>query len=245
MKKVFLAALALLTTVVSSSANEVIKITTGEWAPYTIENSKSGGVLQKIVNEALKLENVDVKYEFHSWEKAYSLAKEVEADATIPWFKTKDREKDFLYSKNAILRTKTVFFHLKSLDFKWQKYEDLKNYRVGETSGFKTEKLLREKGIDVEMAISEKENFQKLLDGKIDVTSSSYLVGYNIIKNTFTAEESAKFTNDSKKVYPATGVYFLVSKKHPKAQELINKFDAGLKKLIRSGRYIKLIKEAI
>ena len=113
MKKVFLAGLALLTTVVSSSANEVIKITTGEWAPYTIENSKSGGVLQKIVNEALKLENIDVKYEFHSWEKAYSLAKEVTADATIPWFKTKDREKDFLYSKNAILRTKTVFFHLK------------------------------------------------------------------------------------------------------------------------------------
>lgn len=244
MKKIFIAGLIIASSLVNLSANEVIKLSTGQWPPYTIENDDNGGVLQKIVNEALKEENIDVKYEFFSWEKAYKLAKEVEVDATIPWFKTKDREKDFLYSKNAITRTKTVFFHLKDLDFKWNKYEDLKNYKVGETSGFKTAKLLEAKGVNALMSLSEKESLQKVLSGEIDVTSVSYLVGYNIINKNFSASDAAKFTNHPKKVYPATGVYFLVSKKHPRAQELINKFDSGLKKLIKSGRYIKLIKEA-
>lgn len=244
MKKVFSTGLLLLLIAVNISANEVIKLSTGEWAPYTIENDSKGGVLQKIVNEALKLENIDVKYEFYSWEKAYQMAKELKSDGTIPWFKTSEREKDFLYSKNAIIRTETVFFHLKSLDFKWQNYEDLKNYKVGETSGFKTAKILEKKGIKVEMALSEKENFEKLLAGEIDVTSASYLVGYNIIKKNFSSKDTSKFTSHSKKVYPGTGIYFLVSKKHPKAKELVEKFDKGLKKLIRSGRYLKLIKES-
>jgi len=189
-------------------------------------------------------ENIDVKYEFYSWEKAYTLAKEVQADGTIPWFKTKEREKDFLYSKNSILRTKTVFFHLKSLDFKWENYQDLKKYKIGETAGFKTAKILEEKGLKVDMALSETENFKKLLKGEIDLTSASYLVGHNIIKKNFSSKDAARFTSHSKKVYPGTGIYFLVSKKHPRAQELVDKFDSGLKKLIRSGRYVKLIKES-
>ena len=244
MKKVFFTGILLLCIAVNVTANEVIKLTTGEWAPYTIEKDQKGGVLQKIVSESLKQEQIDVEYIFYSWKKAYKLAKEVEVDGTIPWFKTPEREIDFLYSKNAILRTKTVFFHLKSLDFKWKAYEDLKNYNLGETLGFKTAKILDEKGLKVQLAESEKEKYKKLLTGEIEVTSASQLVGYNIIKNNFSPKDALKFTNHPKKVYPGTGIYFLVSKKHPRAQELVDKFDKGLNKLIRSGRYLQLVKSA-
>ena len=47
-----------------------------------------------------------------------------------------------------------------------------------------------------------------------------------------------------KKIFPATGAYFLVSKKHPRGEELVNKFDSGLQKLVKSGRYTKIIKES-
>jgi len=244
MKKI-IAGLLLVSSLVNVFGNDVIRLSTGEWPPYTTQNDAQGGILQKIVSEALSQENIDVKYEFFSWEKAYQVAKEVEFDGTIPLFKTAEREKDFIYSKNAITRTKTVFFHLKSTDFKWNKHEDLNNYKVGGTAGFKTAKILQDKGVKVDIALTEKENFEKLLAGDIEVTSSSYLVGYNIIKKSFSASDAAKFTSHPKKVYRATGVYFLVSKKHPKAQELVDKFDSGLKKLIKSGRYIKLIKESI
>jgi len=245
LKKILLTGLLVLTSILNASTNEVIKVSTGEWPPYTTQKDNKIGLLQKIVSEAFAQENIDVKYEFNSWENAYNMAKEVSFDGTMPLFKTADREKDFLYSKNVIARTKTVFFHLKSLDFQWENYENLKKYKLGETSGFKTAKILKEKGINVEMALTEKENFDKLLAGDIDVTSASYLVGYGIINKNYSAQDAAKFTTHGKKVYPATGVYFLVSKKHPRAQELVDKFDSGLKKLLKSGRYIKLIKEAI
>jgi len=245
MKKILLTGLLLASSFVNSSANDVIKVSTGEWPPYTTQINNTTGVLQKIVNEAFKEEGIDVTYDFLSWKKAYKMAKDVSYDGTMPLFKTADREKDFLYSKNVIARTKTVFFHLKSLNFQWNEYSDLKQYKIGETIGFKTAKILKNAGVDVEMASSEKENFDKLLAGKIDATSASYLVGYGIINRNYTTQDIDKFTTHGKKVYPATGVYFLVSKKHPRAQELVDKFDSGLKKLLKSGRYIKLIKEAI
>jgi len=245
MKKLFVSFLLILTTVISTFANEVINLSTGEWAPYTSQDSKNGQVAQTIVTEAFKLENIDVVYVYKAWEETFKMAKDVKADGTIPWFKTKERQADFFYSKKAIIRTKTVFFHLKSLDFDWKSYDDLKKYKIGGTTGFKAAKLLKEKGLAVQMADTEELNFKKLLKGEIDITSSSLLVGFNLINKLFPAEKVSMFTSHSKKVYPATGAFLLVSKKHPKGQEIVDKFDSGLLKLIKSGRYIKIIKESI
>ena len=173
------------------------------------------------------------------------MAQDAKTDGTIPWFQSPDREANFFYSKKAIIRTKTVFFHLKSSNIKWKTYEDLKKYKIGGTIGFKTAKFLDKKGIKVELVKTELENFQKLLAGKIDITSASFLVGHSIIKKNFPADQAAMFTSHAKKIFPATGAYYLVSKKHPRGQELVDKFDSGMQKLMKSGRYIQIIKESM
>jgi len=245
MKKLFIATMLVITATFSLLANEVINLSTGEWAPYTSQEDLKGQVAQTIVTEALKLENIDVVYKYYPWKRAYKIALDVDVDGTIPWFKTPERETEFYYSKQTIIRTKTVFFHLKNLDFDWKNYDDLKKYNIGGTLGFKAAKLLKDKGLKVELVATEEQNFRKLLTGKIDLTTASFLVGYNIINKTFDAGKAIVFTNHPKQVYPETGAYLLVSKKHPRGQELIDKFDRGLKKLILSGRYVKIIKESI
>jgi len=245
MKKLLLSLILGLSMSVSLYSSDTITISTGDWAPYTSPTDPNGKVAETIVTEAFKLEGIDVKYSYDGWKKTFAMAQDAKSDGTIPWFRSPDREVNFLYSKKAIIRTKTVFFHLKSKDVKWKTYDDLKKYKIGGTVGFKTAKFLDEKGIKVELVDTELENFQKLLAGSIDITSASYLVGHSIIKKNFPADKAAMFTSHAKKIFPATGAYYLVSKKHPRAQELVTKFDSGMQKLVKSGRFVQIIKESM
>ncbi|OUR71301.1 hypothetical protein A9Q76_05770, partial [Arcobacter sp. 31_11_sub10_T18] len=58
-------------------------------------------------------------------------------------------------------------------------------------------------------------------------------------------EKAMLFTNHTKQVVPQNGLYFIVPKKHPKAKELINMFNMGYDKLVKSGKYEQIIDEFI
>jgi len=245
MKKLLIKSLMFLATSLSLFSNETIVLSTGEWAPYTSEKDPKGQVAQKIVTEALKFENIDVSYKFYKWADAYSIAKDVKSDGTIPWFKNKKRENDFLFSKQAIIRTKMLFFHLKDKSFTWKSFDDLKKYKICGVKGYSTTKLLNDKGLSLTLSPNAKNCFTRLLLNEVDVVPSSYLVGYNIINKSFSPKDAARFTTHSKQVQRQTGAFFLVSKQNPHAIELVAKFDKGLKQLIKSGRYLEIIKDSI
>ena len=245
MKKLIIYSLMFFTTSLSLYSSETIVLSTGEWAPYTSQKDPKGQVAQKIVTEALKFENVDVTYEFYKWADAYSAAQNLETDATIPWFKNDKREEKFLFSKQAIIRTKMLFFHLKDKKFTWENFEHLKEYKICGIKGYSTTKLLQDKGITPVISPNAQSCFKMLLTNEVDVVPSSYLVGYNIINKTFSPKDATRFVTHPKQVQRQTGAFFLVSKQNPKATELVAKFDKGLRKLIKSGRYLQIIKDAI
>ena len=141
--------------------------------------------------------------------------------------------------------TRTVFFHLKSLDFKWETLEDLKNYRIGGNLENRSTDVLTQNNIKIELVPSEEQNFKKLLAGRIDATPSSIFVGYYIINKLFPKSKAMIFTNTTKQLLPENGVYLLIPKKHPKAKELIDIFDKAFDKLVKSGMYDKLVDDSI
>jgi len=240
-KKVLLCFLLPQIITISLISEEIITLSTGEWSPYTSKDNPTKSIAETIIREAFRNENIKVSVKYYPWKRAYKVAKELDSDGTFPWLGTEKRFEDFYSSEQAIIKIKMVFFHLKNFQFKWNSYSDLKKYRIGGTIGYKSAELLKEKNLTVELVPREVQNFKKLLKNRIDITPSSYLVGYDIINNNFSKKEKLAFTNHPKKVYPDTGAYLLISKKHPNAKELINKFNKGLDKLIESGRYKKII----
>jgi len=245
MKKLLLSLMICLSMGYNLSANETIELSIGDWAPYTSPTDPKGKVAETIIAEAFQLEGIDIKNSYHGWKDAFAMAQDAKTDGTYPWFQSEEREKNFFYSKKAIIRTKTVFFHLKSMNFNWENIDNLKKYKVGGVTGFKSSKFLKDKGVNVMLSENDHGSFKKLLAGDIDIAASSYFVGHYAIKNNFTPNEASKFTSHKKKIFPATGAYLLVSKKHPRGQELVDKFDSGLQKLVKSGRYVQIIKESI
>jgi len=225
---------------------DIVTFTVGEWVPFTSQKDEKGRIAEEIVFEAMKLENITVKYRYVPWKRAFVEALRVDSDGTFPWYITQERQEDFYYSKEAMISTKTVFFHLKTLDLKWDTYADLNKYRVGGVLSFKTGGLLEKEGVFVDYVVTDTQNFKKLLKDRIDIAPASILVGLHIIKNTFKPEIAKLFSYSNKEIFSKSEkTYLLVSKKHPRGKELVDKFDRGILKMKKSGRYQEILNEIL
>jgi polar amino acid transport system substrate-binding protein len=226
---------------ISASASQTLNFSTGEWPPYTSEKDPHARVLQTIVTEVYKLANIDVLYHYYPWKRALRSANEFEVEGTLPWSWSAKREEIYYYSKQPIIMTRTVFFHLKSQEVKWDTFEDLKKYTIGGNLGYRSTDVLLENNIDLELVETEPQNFKKLLRGRIDLTPSSLFVGYYIINNLFSKSKALLFTNTTKQLLPENGVHLLIPKNHPRGKEIINTFDREFENLVKSGMYDKII----
>ena len=225
-------------------ANEVVKLAIGEWAPYTSSTDPNGKIAETIVKEAFQLENIDIELSYYPWKRSYMLANTGKSDGTFPWTMSDKRATDFIISKEPIIQTKTVFFHLKSLDFDWNNYEDLKKYKIGGTLGYLDIEILEKQGLKIDVVSKEFLNYKKILAGRIDIYPGTFIVGYDMIYKEFAPEKAALFTNHPKSLREKP-MYLFISKNIDNGQELADKFDSGMKKLKESGRYDEIITEAL
>jgi len=240
-KKATLVLLLIFASSLNLLANEIVTMAIGEWLPYTSEKNSKGKIAEVIVTEAFKLENIDTLYKYFPWKRSFVIVKKGRETGTFLWSKTEEREKEFIITKEPIIKIKTVFFHLKNLDFKWENFQDLKKYKIGGALGYKEVKFLQDKGLIIDVASKEKQCFIKLLKGRIEILPASLIVGYSTINSMFSADKAALFTNNPKPLFDDLPMFILISKKIPNGQIIADLFDKGLKKLKASGRYDEII----
>lgn len=221
-------------------ANETITLAIGDWPPYTSEKNMNAKIAEAIVSEVFKLENIDVIYRYHPWKRSYKMVKYGKYVGTFPWSYKKYREGEVIFCKEPLFKSKTVFFHLKSLDFKWETFDDLKKYKIGGVLGFSSVNLLDSKGIKLQLVTKETLNFKKLLIKRIDICPTTFMVGYATINDLYKPDKAALFTNNPKPL-SEENMFLLISKKIPNGQQIADSFDIGLKKLKDSGKYDEII----
>lgn len=230
----------------NSFAQEIIRITTGEYPPYYSQQAKNYGPIPDIVVQAFARVNITVEFGFFPWSRSLELAKNNHWDASCCWFETSQWNEYFHYSAVLASRDK-MFFHLKSYPFDWQSYDDLKGIKIGTTARYsygedfavadKAGKLL------IENAPTNEMNLKKLLVGRIEVFPVDRLVGYQLLTDLFEPEEIQQFTHHPKVLFTGK-VRLLISKKNPKSQYFIEKFNQGLAILKASGKYEQLFFKA-
>ena len=231
----------LLTWVQFAFAGETIRITTGEFSPWTSETLKYQGFTNRVIREAFKLEGYEVEFTFYPWKRAYESAKSGEKfHATSYWYPSDERAADFHYS-DPIQTDATVFFHLKDKPPpEWETLDDLKGMRIGATAGFTYTAefwdAAKSKRLAIEEAPDDVLNFKKLLKGRIDLFPSDPLVGRKILQENFGTKEIANVTYHDKPMVAPTG-HLLFSRKLANGGELVAAFNRGLAKLRDSGRY--------
>lgn len=239
----------LLVSVKGVSAAETIEITTGEYAPWVSKSLKHGGFSNQVITEAFKLEGYDVNFTFYPWKRVYEAAKDGRRfQASSWWFFSEERASEFHYSE-PLLVDSTVFFYLKDKPLSdWSNLDDLKGWRIGATAGYTYTPefwdAAKSKRLNIQEASSDELNFKKLLKKRVDLFTTSDLVGQKLLKEKFSPAEAAKVAFHPKPLFAAPG-HLLFSRKLENGEELVAVFNRGLKKLRESGRYDELWQDLI
>lgn len=221
-------------------ASGVVNLAVGEWPPFTSERDDKARLLEKVVTAAFKLEGLDVKFSYFPWKRSYIRTSQGDFDGTFPWTRTPEREQLFTFGSVPLVTDHSVYFHLKSTRFDWTTLDDLKNYKVGVTAGYKNEGVYKNLGIVADAAPSEELNFRKLIAKRIDVYETSKMVGYATLNKTLPPEQVRLFTHHPRPS-ELNDYFIMFARTTPNGRVLADKFDAGLKKLKASGVYAKIL----
>jgi len=228
-------------------ADETVVLTNGEWPPMFSKEFKHGGFGSRVCKEAFALGGVDVRYEYMPWKRGLELARVGQYAGTVGWRKSSEREKYFYFS-DPLMTMNTVFFHKKSLEFDWNNLGDIATMNVGATNGYGYIDMLRpvieQNGGKLDVASSDIANFRKLVSGRIDIFPCAEQVGYYLLRTKFIAGTADRIRHHTK---PLLGgdLYLLISKKNKNGQELIERFNRGLKELRASGKFEQYENESL
>ncbi len=246
MKKYFITTVISLFFSTVLYAQTTINITNGEWEPFMSQYSYQYGVNSHVISEAFKLEGIKVKWGFYQWKRAYQVAKIGKKwHASATWWPTAETKKDFLICK-PISKTSFVFFHLKSYKFDWKSIADLKGLKIGGTNeydyGKDFMKALKKKKISVEFVMRDELNYKKLLGKRIHIFPNDRIVGNSQIRNSLSSDKVKLLTYHPKEFEVST-LHLIVSKNAKKGKFFLKKFNSGLEKLKKSGKFAKMFKD--
>lgn len=227
------------------SAEEIVRLTNGEWPPYFSQELPHYGLGSRIVAEAFALEGITVEYTFFPWKRALALAQDGEFDGAVGWQINPEREQYF-YASETVWGAPWVFFHLKSLTFDWETFDDLAQYQIGGTLEYMytAEFLEAERAgkLHVDRAGRDEFGWKKLVAGRIDLFPQLVDIGYYQLQALFEPETVQSVTHHPK----AFGMHteqLLLSKKHERNGRLLEIFNRGLQRLKESGKYDRYFEE--
>jgi polar amino acid transport system substrate-binding protein len=224
----------------SASAEQTVTIATLEYFPWTGKNLKYNGFVNHVITEAFRRGGYTVKYTYLPWKRGVSETKNGAYSALSYVYFSKDREKEF-YLSDPITAEKIVFFHLKSNPIKdWNTLDDLKKYKFGATRGYTYTsafwKAAESKRLKVDLADNDRQNFKKLLVGRIDIFPSSLVNGYSILKKEFDPGKAQLLTYHLKPLSSTTG-HLAFTKNRQDSEKLLRVFNDRLAQLKKEGLY--------
>lgn len=226
----------------SAHTPKSLVLVTSEFKPYMMDRLEAPGLFSEIVVSAYKKAGYTVKVVFLPWKRAVLSVKAGKYDGLVGANHSEKRAEFMLFS-NAVIKANYAFFALKSRNITYRTLSDLSTYRVGYLRGgivldqfHKADWLKKEEVRDHEQAIN------MLRAGRFDlILSQKLLIPYHL------KEQGLHFEGESIEAlspnYGSLKAYTTVSKHHPEGSKVIKHFNEGLRAIVMSGEYQKILKK--
>ncbi len=231
----------------SQSNPNIVRIAVDEWPPYETESAEHFGGLLRIITESFAHNGLKVKYGWMPWKRCLIVAERGEWDGAAVSQRTREREDNFFFSE-SIMTVRKVFFHLKTIDFDWDSYDDLGGFRIGiprgNVFGKDFQKARKTEKLDIEeVATQFEQNFKKLHAGRIQLFPAEMEAGYDYLRKHY-ASEFDFFTHHPTPVQVVT-YHLILSKKVEKNLKMKSLFDVGLRQLKKEGKDKRYLLDSI
>lgn len=227
------------------SQDRTVRISTGEYAPWTSEFLLHGGFVNHVITEAFQLEGYTVIFQYFPWKRAYKEAKDGRYQATSFWADTEKEYSKYFYRSDPVSQAKVVFFHLRSNPMRpWNKITDLHVYTIGTMLGETATKILKQAGLPVQDVVNAEQNIKKLLMGRINLFPLEVVTGLDLLQAQLPPEQAALITYNPKPLFE-TPASLMFSKQVKGNQAIVAIFNRGLATLRQNGKYDELYQDLL
>lgn len=226
----------------SSASGEVldtVDIAVGDWPPFFDQTRPHNGPIAHLISDIFAEEGYRVRFHFLPWNRAYREASLGKQDATAVWMYKSEREEDFWFS-DPVLSETFVLFHRKTTPFDWNTLEDLRGLTIGGGMGYSYgpafDDALARGVFKMERMARNRQNFKRLLVGRIDVFPEEISVGYETMARELNPDEVSQITHHPKP-FLRNQSFVMFPRVGKNSEMLLEKFNRGLRKFRLSGRY--------
>lgn len=242
-KHVCLVAICLCFTmfVVVARAEKVVQLNTLDWEPYIGRKLPDRGFVATIVTEAFAASGYRVELSFLPWIRAKAMAKDGKADGCMPEYYLEEDKADFLIS-DPFPGGPLGFLKKTSDPISYGKLEELKGHKIGIVRGYvNTVEFDKADYLTKEEANDDLTNIRKLMGGRLDLVVIDKFVGFDLMRQEM-PERVGEIEFLSPPLEEKT-LHVLIAKKVADAEEKMNAFNEGLKKIKENGRLKAIMQE--
>ncbi|MDM8535702.1 transporter substrate-binding domain-containing protein [Desulfobacterales bacterium HSG17] len=227
---------------INTFAEQPVVLHVGNWSPYIDPTLKGGGLLSEIVSAAFASIGRNIQLEYFPWKRV-----EAQIDnhngISFGYIKNEERKLKWLYS-DEITKGGSVFAARKDAGISWKALNDVKPYRIGITHGYSYgDEFDRYKPeLKVQIAYTDEENFEKLLERKIELFCIDYTVGAMLLRKRFSPEVRAEIELIMEPPIVNYSMFMVCAKSSPVCKEIVVEFNQGLQIIYDNGQKEAIIK---
>lgn len=218
-------------------AEQVVRIGSGEWAPYIEQRRSDGGALGRLVSAVFAAAGYRVEYTFYPWDRNVLMLQQGGLDAIMPYSCNAKRQEYALCSE-PLVDGEIVLFHRTGRVFDWRRYQDLEPYRIGVNLGYsygpQFDQELQSGRLRIEQYNKEDTAFRLLELGRVDLHPQDRAVGYAMLRRLFPGEQRKAIIHHPRPV-SSEPLRLLFRKDDPRGAELQDLFNRELARFAKRG----------
>lgn len=214
-----------------------------DYAPFTGQQLPGGGMLSQLVQAALTESDIASTLDWRPWNRGYRVTLQGEYDATFPYVRTAEREREYLYSAPLFVVEQHLFSRAGEV-FEADNLTDLVGTRLCYPLGWQPPAAISQMVEDGRLTRHSPTGLDEcarlLLLNRDDFFVSDLRLGEAALRST--GQPASQFRR-SRSLFNGNSLHFIVPRNHARAEELIEAFNAGLAVLRKSGEYQRIINQ--
>lgn len=229
---------------VQAQSLPLLKIATGELAPYATASRPDQGIALSIVKRAFELGGYQVEYTFMPWSRTLAETKLGIWDGTAYWGRKPEHAQSFLLSDN-VLTEQWVFVYRQGIKFDWKDLNDLRPWRIALIQDYtytpEIWAMAKQRTLKVDQVTDDVGALRMLMLDRVDVAPMERNVACDLLARHFSAADAQHLQTHPKWMTDSFTTHLMLPKSKPESEKRLQAFNEGLKKLRAGGEYAKLL----
>lgn len=231
----------LLSLPIVAQADNLRLVSGDDYAPFTGQQLPGGGMLTQVVQAALSARHIGSSVEWRPWNRGYLMTLRGEYDATFPYVHTVEREREYFYSAPLFISKQHLFSRAGEV-FEPEDPSVFIGKRLCYPLGWQPpaaiRQLVEEGHLTRHSPIGLDECARLLLLNRDDFFVADLRLGEAALRAS--GEPPSRFRR-SVGLFGSSALHLIVPRRHPRADEIIADFNAGLASLRADGKHQQII----